>query len=172
MLFRSYPTDNWVGVAFTNANFHNLPEGGAIALGTASTTANTATNGIAWSTDGALSWAGTLTGAAGAPFSNIDILTIGLSGDFSWTDNAGTIAIGGQWEAGTTTVYQANVNTLRANTVVGSFTAVAEGTASAATTAATLDVGYTYSQDPVALARLFRTATNTYGQIQIGRAHV
>jgi len=157
-----YPTDNFVAVVFTTQNF---------VVGTANASVNTNTNGLAWSTDGGLTWAVTLTGASGAPLSYIDWVTIALSSDFSWTDTAGTIAIGGQWEnTAATTVYQANVNTLKNATTtaaqLAAFVAITEGTASAAATAITFDVAYTYSQDPVALARVYSNAANVYGQIR------
>jgi len=159
-----YPTDGFVGVVFAPQNF---------AVGTANASVNTKANGFAWSTDGGLTFpAGqTVTGNDGAPVNYIDWITMALSSDFSWTDSTGEIALGGQWEnTATTSVYKAGVAALKgaanAAAQAATMTAVAEGTNSAAATDVTLDLSYSYSQDPVVLGRVFRSATTTYGQIR------
>ena len=163
----NYPTDPFVAVVFTTQSFGVGVSNGAV---------NTNTNGIAWSTNSGASWATTLTGTNGAPFSSIDLLTVALSADFNWTNSLGTLAIGGQWESGAgscvqgaacaTTVYQANVSALRVSPNGSSFLGITDQTQPAAVTAATLDIAYTYSTDPIALARVVHTGIKTYGQVR------
>lgn len=151
-----YPSDDFVGIVFTDG------------------TVAGAQNGFCWSTDAGLTFPGgqcLTAAAAAAPFNTIALRTAALSPDFNWNDGNGEIAIGGTWAAGTGTVAIATTTALKNTPAAADFVTVGETTAAAADAATdvTLDLSYTYDEEPIALARLFvLSGANTFGQVKSG----
>ena len=152
-----YPTDNFVGVAFS----------GAAASGA---------NGFAWSTDGGLSFTtASINGAEASTgtfnlFASVIVRTVALSPDFNFNDGSGSMAIGGGWVANTATGFTTTVSTFKAAVQgnqnsyggTGVWTAIVQAAddfdyAGTAVISADgmLDLAYTANEEPVALAAIY-----------------
>jgi len=94
-----YPSDGWVGFVYSD-----------------DVAADSGTdNGFCWAADFPLGEGATfgtatcLDHADGGVFADINLRTIAISPDFNWGDTAGSIAVGGNQEAGTSSVAIAQV---------------------------------------------------------------